>query len=523
MNKQKLESAKNLFFIALAIDMVVTVLVIFSGLWSVGVLKDVGLGHIAVDESTIRTMEFLDSFAKVTILTVIGVGLTLVKWLNACYGYAKEVIGATGFKNEGWTWAGWIIPVLNFFKPYQIVSEIYRAGSPTYSTTDDWKKESGSGPLLSWWIFWGVTHFIGVIASRVMVERSSRHDMTLDQYIGAIEFQMWFCFFSLLVAGLWIFVAGSLTQRLLARRSLGGTRVKSTQAEPMTQQTSAMVPQVVHANPVAKVVSGDTHKNAETQTSTMHTPTNAGPVDEDSVYIIIAEELESGKTEKGLWTRLFAECGGDEKQTKVLYITRRAEKLLTAERARREQLAFEEAEAQRRLALEAEKAEQWHQRNAGLADAVSHGNWSTACQMLESGVSPFGMNDDGIPLRDLAIKRGDQQMVDLLEAHQVKSFGPQVVEALSKFHAGAALTWSEVSLLAVTAARDANFVMMRSVGNGYTLLHWCGRLGLDTFADVLLNLGADAAALNSDGKPAHLLTESSALAIKLEAAASAAR
>jgi hypothetical protein len=60
-------------------------------------------------------------------------------------------------------------------------------------------------------------------------------------------------------------------------------------------------------------------------------------VDEDLIYALIAEELEAGLPEKGLWTRLFAECGGDEKQTQVLYIKQRAQRLITAECLRFEQ------------------------------------------------------------------------------------------------------------------------------------------------------------------------------------------
>lgn len=50
-------------------------------------------------------------------------------------------------------------------------------------------------------------------------------------------------------------------------------------------------------------------------------------VDEDRVYAEIAKELETGVADKGLWTRLFAECDGDEKRIKVAYIKQRAAKL----------------------------------------------------------------------------------------------------------------------------------------------------------------------------------------------------
>jgi len=51
-------------------------------------------------------------------------------------------------------------------------------------------------------------------------------------------------------------------------------------------------------------------------------------VDEDAVYAAIANELESGAIDKGLWTRLFAECDGDESKTKAAYIRQRANQLL---------------------------------------------------------------------------------------------------------------------------------------------------------------------------------------------------
>lgn len=71
-------------------------------------------------------------------------------------------------------------------------------------------------------------------------------------------------------------------------------------------------------------------------------------VDEDRIYTVIANELETGVADKGLWTRLFAECGGDEKQTKVHYIKQRADRLISAERSRLEQAASESAaEAER--------------------------------------------------------------------------------------------------------------------------------------------------------------------------------
>lgn len=113
-------------------------------------------------------------------------------------------------------------------------------------------------------------------------------------------------------------------------------------------------------------------------------------VDKDRIYAAIAKELETGATEKGLWTRLFAESGGDEKQTKVLYIKQRAERLIANERLRLEQLARESAErshieklanaAERKRLKEQEKRERAVESALGgvrTSRIWMHGNYIT--------------------------------------------------------------------------------------------------------------------------------------------------
>ncbi|MBZ4193158.1 MAG: DUF4328 domain-containing protein, partial [Candidatus Contendobacter sp.] len=217
MNQEQLEKAKKLFFILLSVDIVVNAIAGFNSFSTVEILRNVQSGTRSIDQALINNVDFWDKFSMLTILTLIGVGLGLVKWLNSCYRFAKEFIGATGFKNEKWTVVGWIIPVFNLFKPYQIINEIYKAGSQNYSRADDWKKENGSWLLLTWWIFWAVTHFFMWIFGKEMLKKSLRGDLTLLQLIGLYKVQAWLFVFSIIVAALWFIVAGNLTQRFLNR------------------------------------------------------------------------------------------------------------------------------------------------------------------------------------------------------------------------------------------------------------------------------------------------------------------
>lgn len=48
----------------------------------------------------------------------------------------------------------------------------------------------------------------------------------------------------------------------------------------------------------------------------------------DQIYEQIADEIERGNIQRGAWTRIYAECEGDESRTKVEYIRYRATTLL---------------------------------------------------------------------------------------------------------------------------------------------------------------------------------------------------
>ena len=358
MNKEKLESAKNLFFIALGIDIAVTALVVISDVWGTGVLKDIGAGRTTADQSTISTFEFWDSFSKLTFLTILGVGLALVKWLNTCYNYAKETIGASGFKNERWTAGGWIIPIFNLFKPYQVINEIYKAGSSTYSGPADWKKEGGSGLLLIWWIFWAVTHFIGLTVGKQMFKNAMRDDLTLQQSISAIEFHALFCVVFLIISGLWFLVAGNLTRRLLARQRVGGATIFQAQPIAVSQSVpswnpSPTVPAApppgstqLSASQAARTTSQAT-PNAVQFVNQAQTPTPMplSSSTEEDFWATAMAEVETGQRRPGVWAKAFAESDGDETKAKVAYLKARVRQLMDAAKASAAQQEVERSEA----------------------------------------------------------------------------------------------------------------------------------------------------------------------------------
>ena len=371
MGKEKLESAKNLFFIALGIDIAITSLVVVSDFWGAGILKDVSAGRSTADQSTINALEFWNSFSKLLILTLIGVGLGLVKWLNACYSFSKEVIGASGFKNESWTAAGWVIPVFNLFKPYLVINEIYKAGDSSYTMPDGWKKQAWSGLLLTWWIFWAVTHLIAVIAGKALLKNSIRDDLTLEQSIGMFEFHAWFCIVSLIIAGLWFIVAGGITRRLLARQHISVAPSAPVRFEmasapaatsPLTRPTvptshAATVPGQLAGSLVTARPSDTTATSAKFVNETLlPKPMNLDEFTEEEFWATAMTELETGQRRPGLWAKAFAGSEGDETKAKVAYLKTRVQQLAEAQAT--------QLEAQRKAVAEKAQANSLAEREA---------------------------------------------------------------------------------------------------------------------------------------------------------------
>ena len=327
MNKQKLENAKKLFFILLGVDIFVTVIVLISYFWEIGILNDVSSGVVIADASLIGTLGFWDNFAKIMFLTLIGVGVGLVKWLDACYKYAKEALGASSFKQEGWTTGGWILPVMNLFKPYQVINEIYKAGGSNYQNSDDWKKESWSGLLMTWWIFYAITHLIGSLAAKFLLKQSYRVDATLQQSISSIEFSSVFCVVSLIIAGLWFLVAGNLTRRLIDRKtvSFASPATKAVQNYPINAPVSmplqASAP-AMNSNPSAPPSKPSQRNPADFVASAAVTSAAS-----DNLWAQALIEYDSGNRNQGLWARLFSESQGNETLVKANYLRIRVDEM----------------------------------------------------------------------------------------------------------------------------------------------------------------------------------------------------
>ena len=68
-------------------------------------------------------------------------------------------------------------------------------------------------------------------------------------------------------------------------------------------------------------------------------------MNEEEIYELISEEIESSSTKKGLWTKAFSESEGDEQKTRALYIKYRFDQMNDVQPQVEEKVKIEEKRA----------------------------------------------------------------------------------------------------------------------------------------------------------------------------------
>lgn len=325
MNQTHLIKAKQFLFFALAVDMFFNFITGVDSYLALSKLQQVQQGVAVLDQSVINIINTAESSIKLSIFTTICVGLTLVRWLNSSYKFAREEIGITNFKYEGWTTWAWLIPGVNLFRPYQIFREIYNAGSPRVGESDVLNKKNGSPLLLSWWVLWVILHLLMLSFSKVLQKTSQDHAiLTLPESISILATYIVVSLISIIVSLLWYVVIANLTKRLINCAVNISTKTNHQNLTTQAIADSTFQTPSLKSMTIAQVSNAD----SEIATSALLIPNQTNiEIDDDLFYETVANEIDTGKVNKGLWTKLYSQCNGDETQVKVQYIKQRVAQL----------------------------------------------------------------------------------------------------------------------------------------------------------------------------------------------------
>ena len=218
-----------------------------------------------------------------------------------------EAIGITGYRwSLRWTVISMYVPFLNFVRPWLGFGEIRRSIiRSTNRIADDqaWRTVSFSPATLLLGIIFMTSQFIEGMAYKVITDflpDFRNADVSLSNTILSARIGIASELICLAYVGWYLFSLRAPLRNLAGLDAVADTRG----AQPRS---------AAGFQPIQTPATSDSNY--------------------DEIYELIARELAENNINQGLWTRLFAEAGGDENKTKALYIKRRAE-ILKEERTR---------------------------------------------------------------------------------------------------------------------------------------------------------------------------------------------
>jgi hypothetical protein len=91
--------------------------------------------------------------------SLVPAGIAFMVWMSCTYANTEALAPEYPRYWLGWAWLGWILPIMNLFRPKQVVNDIWRA---TAHHVPGW--------ITGWWALWLGIGIVSRVVSRVEVD-----------------------------------------------------------------------------------------------------------------------------------------------------------------------------------------------------------------------------------------------------------------------------------------------------------------------------------------------------------------
>jgi hypothetical protein len=167
----------------LVVNMVLGGLGILSTCGQVGLLSSIKSGKYISRSALLDSDNREQLIGTAQLIVYFFTVVLFLIWFHRAYRNLPA-LGARGLKHTPrGAVAWWFVPFASFVKPYQIMTEVWRASNPDGSSTDGmgWKRLSTPSNLKLWWGFWIASSLIGNVLLRFTLRVE---DPSIEAYIG---------------------------------------------------------------------------------------------------------------------------------------------------------------------------------------------------------------------------------------------------------------------------------------------------------------------------------------------------
>ncbi|MEX2286862.1 MAG: DUF4328 domain-containing protein [Planctomycetaceae bacterium] len=166
---ESMSSLVKVVTVLMAIYVLMTIVSIGSSLLQLSVLNQLKAG-VDVPEEILQMNDLREFVIAITFMGVfIALAICFLRWVYRANRNAQALVRSPLTISPGWSVGWYFVPIMNLFKPYQAVKEIWQASTPAVA---DWRKAPVSPIVGFWWTFW----ILDNIASQASVRLSFRAD-----------------------------------------------------------------------------------------------------------------------------------------------------------------------------------------------------------------------------------------------------------------------------------------------------------------------------------------------------------
>lgn len=121
------------------------------------------------DMATIQLSDTVQFWLGITSICVsIATIITFIHWFRRAYYNLRIINPSAATLEEGWAAGAWFVPILNWWRPFSIMKEIWYGTRAAYGGA--FRTQVPDNLLVVWWVLWVVSSILNNIANRLRLK-----------------------------------------------------------------------------------------------------------------------------------------------------------------------------------------------------------------------------------------------------------------------------------------------------------------------------------------------------------------
>jgi len=186
---KSISARTQLLLCLLVILLLLDIAAVFSGLAQADLINRAIRGEIITESEAVANDSRQAAIGFGQIALGVAMAVAFFMWIYRANKNLRSLRAAGLSFTPGWAVGWFFVPFMNLFRPYQVVSEIWKASDPMVNMADDtsWKAVTTSPIVGCWWALFLISNFIANIALRTLFSGIELSDLLDSTYAYVVS------------------------------------------------------------------------------------------------------------------------------------------------------------------------------------------------------------------------------------------------------------------------------------------------------------------------------------------------